>query len=95
MRTREARKTRHARGQLKLRLYSHCDWLLLKCSYLISNTKKRQIQKSVGLGFNGAETNCEIAYILGILLMNSYNTVTFLATTITCSLSTLNCHVSS
>ena len=36
-------------------------WLLLKCS-------------AVGIGFNGAETNCGIAHILGILLMNSYNT---------------------
>ena len=25
-----------------------------------------------GLGFNGAETNCGIAHILGTLLMNSY-----------------------
>ena len=25
-------------------------------------------------GFNGAETNCGIAHILGILLMNGYNT---------------------
>ena len=32
------------------------------------------------LGFNGAETNCGIAHILGILLMNSCNTVIFLAT---------------
>ena len=40
-------------------LCSHCGWLLLKCS-------------AIGIGFNGAETNCEIAHILGILLMNSY-----------------------
>ena len=33
-------------------------WLLLKCS-------------AIGIGFNGAETNCGIARILGILLMNS------------------------
>ena len=26
------------------------------------------------IGFNGAETNCRIAQILDILLMNSYNT---------------------
>ena len=40
---------------------------------------------------NGAETNCGIAHILGILLMNSYdNKVYFLAATIICSLSTLN-----
>ena len=45
------------------------------------------------LGFNGAETNCGIAHILGILRMNSYNTDIFLATTIICSLPTLNCIV--
>ena len=37
---------------------------------------------AIGIGFNGAETNCRIAYILGILLMNSCNTDIFLATTI-------------
>ena len=58
-------------------LCSHCGWLLLKCS-------------AIGIGFNGAETNCRIAHILGILLMNSCNTDRFLATTIICSLSTLN-----
>ena len=47
-------------------------------------------QSAVGIGFNGAETNCGIAHILGILLMNSCNTVSiFLATAIICSLSTL------
>ena len=44
----------------------------------------------IGIGFNGAETNCRIAHILGILLMNSCNTDNFLATTIICSLSALN-----
>ena len=34
--------------------------------------------------------SCGIAHILGILLMNSCNTVIFLATSIICSLSTLN-----
>ena len=29
------------------------------------------------IGFNGAETNCRIAQILDILLMNSYNTDIF------------------
>ena len=29
---------------------------------------------AIGLGFNGTETNCGIAHILGILLMNSYDT---------------------
>ena len=60
------------------RLCSHGGWLLLKCS-------------AIGIGFNGAETNCGIARILGILLMNSWDTqIYFLATTIICSLSTLN-----
>ena len=58
-------------------LCSHCGWLLLKCS-------------AIGIGFNGAETNCRIAHILGILLMNSCNTDRFLATTVGCGLSTLN-----
>ena len=39
-------------------LCSHGGWLLLKCS-------------AIGIGFNGAETNCGIARILGILVMNS------------------------
>ena len=43
------------------RLCSHGGWLLLKCS-------------AIGIGFNGAETNCGIARILGILLMNSRDT---------------------
>ena len=62
------------------RLCSHGGWLLLKCS-------------AIGIGFNEAETNCGIARILGILLINSWDTlVYFLATTCTiiCSLSTLN-----
>ena len=41
--------------------------------------------------FNGAETNCRIAHILGILLMNSCNTDRFLATTVVYGLSTLKC----
>ena len=45
-------------------LCSHCGWLLLKCS-------------AIGIGFNGAETNCGIAHILGMLLMNSCNTDRF------------------
>ena len=48
-------------------LCSHCGWLLLKCS-------------AIGIGFNGAETNCRIAHILGILLMNSCNTDIFFST---------------
>ena len=44
---------------------------------------------AIGIGFNGAETNCRIAHILGILLMNSCNTDRFLATTVVCGLSTL------
>ena len=41
-------------------LCSYCRWLLLKCS-------------TIGTGFNGAETNCGIVHILGILLMKSYD----------------------
>ena len=43
------------------RLCSHGGWLLLKCS-------------AIGIEFNGAETNSGIARILGILLMNSWDT---------------------
>ena len=32
---------------------------------------------NIGIGFNGAETNCRIAHILGILLINSCNTDIF------------------
>ena len=39
-------------------LCSLSGWLHLNCY-------------SIGTGFNGAETNCRIAYNLGILLMNS------------------------
>ena len=39
-------------------LCSHCEWLLIKGS-------------TIGIGFNRAKTNCEIAHILGILLINS------------------------
>ena len=62
------------------RLCSHGGQLLLKCSAII------------GIGFNGAETNnCGIARILGILLMNGWDSqIYFLATTIICSLSNLN-----
>ena len=63
------------------RLCSHGGWFLLKCS-------------AIGIGFNGAETNCGIALILGIQLMNSSDTeIYFLATTIICSLSTLNLNI--
>ena len=43
--------------------YEHCisTTFLLKCS-------------AIGIGFNGAQTNCGIARILGILLMNSWDT---------------------
>ena len=40
-------------------LSSHSGWLLLKWS-------------TIGTGFDGAETNCRIAHVLGILLMISY-----------------------
>ena len=44
---------------LKGPLCSHSVWLLLKWS-------------TIGLGFDGAETNCRIAHILGTLLIISY-----------------------
>ena len=40
----------------------------------------------MGKRFNGAETNCGIAHVLGILLLDSYNFQIFWATTI-CRLS--------
>ena len=43
-------------------LCPHGGWLPLKCS------------SAIGIGFNGAKTNCWIARILGILLMNSCDT---------------------
>ena len=42
-----------------IKLSSHSGWLLLKWS-------------TIGTGFDGAETNCRIAHVLGILLMISY-----------------------
>ena len=38
----------------------YSGWLVLKCS-------------AISIGFNRAETNCGIAHILGILLMDSYD----------------------
>ena len=52
--------------------------LILRGWYLIIRISRVEITLSV------------IAHILGILLMNSYNTDNFLATTIICSLSALN-----
>jgi len=40
---------------------------------LPSVTHKQLKCSAIGIGFNGAETNCGIAHILGILLMNSCN----------------------
>ena len=40
-------------------LSSHSGWLLLKWS-------------TIGTGFDGVETNCRIAHVLGMLLMISY-----------------------
>ena len=59
---------------------SHCGWLLLKCS-------------AIGIGFNGAENNCEIAHILGILLMNGYEGQICSEATFICSSSPLNCYI--
>ena len=43
---------------VQYKLYSHSGWLLLKWS-------------AIGIGFNGAETNCRIAHVLGITVQNS------------------------
>ena len=42
------------------------------CMQVIAHLSIPKRSKVVSLGFNGAETNCRIAHILGILLMNSY-----------------------
>ena len=42
-----------------------------------TNQKSKRVRNLSMMGFNGAETNCGIAHILGILLMNSYNTDIF------------------
>ena len=62
-------------------------------SICVDAVKMRLLWLSIIIGFNGAETNCRIAHILGILLMNSCNTDRFLATTVVCGLSTLICFV--
>ena len=60
--------------------------------YIRRKIRTDRLEFTFRLEFNGAETNCRIAHILGILLMNSCNTDIFLATvtTIICSLSALN-----
>ena len=70
----------------------------LQISWYLAHAVDWDVEKSnvpyvltdVTLTVNGAATNCRIAHILGILLMNSCNTDKFLATTTICSLSTLN-----
>ena len=44
------------------------DW-----AHLVGGTPPK-IFLIIGIGFNGAETSCGIAHILGILPMNSYDT---------------------
>ena len=39
-----------------------------------ANSSRGSNQSAIDIGFNGAETNCGIARILGILLMNSCDT---------------------
>ena len=69
--------------------YIIASWLMTQVSEL--TLKTFLLCSAIGIGFNGAQTNCGIARILGILLMNSWDTyIYFLATTIICSLSTLN-----
>ena len=65
--------------------------LILAVDILISAfvTSELKVVYLSGIGFNGAETNCGIAEILGIRLMSSYDIKIFRATTI-CRLSSLN-----
>ena len=78
---REGKSIAHVRSNMTLRLSGHisisglvfftsahvsskncdCGWLPLKCS-------------AICIGFKEAETNCGIVHILGVLLMNSYDT---------------------
>jgi len=46
-----------------------------ECDHIVGGSSWNVLQ--FGIGFNGAETNCRIAHILGILLMNSYHTDIF------------------
>ena len=39
------------------------------------------------MGFNGAETNCGIAHILSLLLMNSYDVISLFPLSLSLSLS--------
>ena len=70
------------------------EGLLTVCTFKKSLVFLNTIS-AIGIGFNGAETNCGIARILGILLMNMqlrHVDIFFLATNIICSLSTLICY---
>ena len=40
--------------------------IVSNCAHIVGG-----FSSTIGIGFNGAETNCGIAHILGILLMNS------------------------
>ena len=48
------------------------------CAHIVGGSSSVKCS-AIGIGFNGAETNCGIAHILGILLMNSCNTDIFLS----------------
>ena len=63
---------------LSITTCSHRGWVLLKCSAII-----------ICVGFNAVKITCGIAFILDILLMNSYGIEIYLSNY--CSLLTLNC----
>ena len=57
----------------------HDKWRIENTQMLTVRTFKKSLVflntiSAIGIGFNGAETNCGIARILGILLMNSCDT---------------------
>ena len=46
-------------------------YLVGNCAHVVGGSSGLKCS-TIGIGFNGAESNCGIAHILGILLTNSY-----------------------
>ena len=53
------------------------EWLSFVVTVLTLWVAPPEMFCRIAIGFNGAETNCGIAHILGILLMNSCSTDIF------------------
>lgn len=49
-------------------------YLVGNCAHVVGGSSGLKCS-TIGIGFNGAETNCGIAHILSILLMNSYDII--------------------